>query len=261
MGASPYDYIIFFDTDSEFPAHSSTSNTPDFLLDSLSAMHASNDVYAYVHRTREKDSMIAFMWDYTKLYIAQKKLPIPDEDVDSVALMQDTPPEYAVSDGVLSGYPPADARLHAELTAQSRLETMVHNHTKLWRWNRHVYMTDLEIMRADWFRAGAAWDYFEYIDSLEGWYTERWGDHAFRTLQLKLLLKPKEFGFDPATGKSLKPARSSQGENLDLVQGVLRLENFPYAHQRFCQCGGGGNLGKFKCAGSSGEPGRKCVET
>ena len=48
-------------------------------------------MYAYVHRTREKDSMVAFLWDYTKLYLASKDKPPPREDIDHVSLYNDLP--------------------------------------------------------------------------------------------------------------------------------------------------------------------------
>lgn len=107
------------------------------------------------------------------------------------------------------------------------------NNTSLFRWNRHVYMTDLEVMHAPWFREQSKVDYYNYIDSLHGFYTYRWGDHAFRTLQLKIFLNAAQSGGDkPNGGRGWKETDANPPSF-----GVLQLKEFPYAHQRFCTCG------------------------
>lgn len=208
--------------------------------------------------------MVAYLWDYTKLYLADHSKRPPSEDVDHVSLFNELPPEHQalfarsiglreavaekISEQRRSGErmrskkttvvteegeeqtrdvlgallsDPGFAKRHlaadlSAVSAEADLESFLRNNTHLYRWNRHVYMTDLEIMYMPWFRADKVYDYFHYVDSLHGWYTDRWGDHAFRTMQLKLFLG------DAWDGKT---------------NGVLQLKEFPYTHQRFCTCG------------------------
>lgn len=49
-------------------------------------MKQNGHVYAYVHKTREKDSMVMSLWDYTLLYLGMHSLPMPRDDVDRVDL-------------------------------------------------------------------------------------------------------------------------------------------------------------------------------
>ncbi|CAD7949397.1 unnamed protein product [Amoebophrya sp. A25] len=377
-----FEFLFFFDTDSYFPeieikdqgsvAGSSDVVSVDYLSAAIEQMREAEHVYAYVHRTREKDSMVAFLWDYTKMYLADHKMAPPREDIDHVSLYNELPdmhfdllgraaklrelimeaeekrremaeevtaekekllkqlatlrtaqeiPQWeenkdarvtnesatglASGDGSSSsetvktskckannGSAPInitignsiaagaledeirhlDLRLaqmrHPEILQKSNgpqggttsisnettttsvgsskddfstavtatalvreylgldlaatlaegdLEGFFRNNTYLFRWNRHVYMTDLEIMYLPWFRSKRVYDYFHYVDSLHGWYTDRWGDHAFRTLQLKIFL--------------------GEAWNGTSAPGVLQLSDFPYGHQRFCTCG------------------------
>ncbi|CAD7926733.1 unnamed protein product [Amoebophrya sp. A120] len=266
-----YNFLFFFDTDSHFPkieladgGASAGDLTPssfadDYLSNTIEQMREEQHVYAYVHRTREKDSMVAYLWDYTKLYLADKDKQPPSEDLDHVSLFNELPDmhhqlfassaEFRESvvgkifdESRTTATTPKTANRDEEGTTktttallQSRefvethvgldlqakiaehdLESFLRNNTFLYRWNRHVYMTDFEIMYMPWFRDPKIYDYFHYVDSLHGWYTDRWGDHAFRTMQLKIFLDDKWNGSAP---------------------GVLELKDFPYAHQRFCTCG------------------------
>ena len=51
-------------------------------------------------------------------------------------------------------------------------------------------------------------DYYKYLESLNGFYLYRWGDHALRTLAVGFFLEEKD---------------------------VMKM-NVPYGHQGFCQC-------------------------
>eukprot|EP00392_Amoebophrya_sp_AT5.2_P006796 g6808.t1 len=270
-----YKFLFFFDTDSAFPkielkgaggaGEGEQTLAFDYLGATVERMRNEQHVYAYVHRTREKDSMVAYLWDYTKLYLADHSKRPPSEDVDHVSLFNELPPEHQalfarsiglreavaekISEQRRSGErmrskkttvvteegeeqtrdvlgallsDPGFAKRHlaadlSAVSAEADLESFLRNNTHLYRWNRHVYMTDLEIMYMPWFRADKVYDYFHYVDSLHGWYTDRWGDHAFRTMQLKLFLG------DAWDGKT---------------NGVLQLKEFPYTHQRFCSGAG-----------------------
>ena len=104
---------------------------------------------------------------------------------------------------------------------------LMRNNTNLVRWNRHLYMTDLELMYAPWFRLAKHVDFYNYIDSLHGFYSYRWGDHAIRTLQLKLFLDP---------GVWHEEASKCKQEDKSICRGVIRLTDFPYGHQKQCNC-------------------------
>lgn len=72
-----------------------------------------------------------------------------------------------------------------------------------------VMMNDNEILRTDWFAEGPYFDYFTYLDSLQGIWMHRWGDHLVRTFGIAMHM--------PETR---------------MVQLTL-----PYAHQEICMCG------------------------
>ena len=91
-----FDYHFFFDTDSYFPplevnerpgSTSGGSTGRDFIAESVNTMKAKDHVYAYVHKTREKDSMVVNLWDFTLLYMGMQNIPRPIDDVDSVELL------------------------------------------------------------------------------------------------------------------------------------------------------------------------------
>jgi len=77
-------------------------------------------------------------------------------------------------------------------------------------WEHDVYMNDIEIVSLAFFadREGVYQDYFRYLDSMNGFWLHRWGDHAIRTI---------------AVGMFVPRAK------------VYEME-IPYAHQGFCKC-------------------------
>eukprot|EP00392_Amoebophrya_sp_AT5.2_P002894 g2899.t1 len=75
-------------------------------------------------------------------------------------------------------------------------------------WNYNLYMNDIEINKLSFFRSDRYQEYFRYLDSFNGFFLYRWGDHALRTI---------------AVGMYLEPA--------DVMQMKI-----PYGHQGYCQC-------------------------
>merc|ERR1711862_1093232 len=45
-------------------------------------------------------------------------------------------------------------------------------------WSYNLYMNDIEINKLSFFRGEKCQEYFRYLDSLNGFFTYRWGDHA-----------------------------------------------------------------------------------
>jgi len=77
-------------------------------------------------------------------------------------------------------------------------------------WNLLVFMTDIEIVKIGWFNSKPYQDYFEFLDSMGGFWLHRWGDHAVRTIAVSMFL-PQE--------------------------RVYKMD-IPYAHQEYCKCSG-----------------------
>ncbi|CAD7937691.1 unnamed protein product [Amoebophrya sp. A25] len=75
-------------------------------------------------------------------------------------------------------------------------------------WNYNLYMNDIEINKLSFFRSEKYQEYFRYLDSFNGFFLYRWGDHALRTIAVGMYLEPK-----------------------DVMQ--MRI---PYGHQGYCQC-------------------------
>merc|ERR1711924_205755 len=86
-------------------------------------------------------------------------------------------------------------------------------------WNNQVVMTDCEIMRVSFFQPGTRYyEYFEYLDTLGGFWLFRWGDHAVRALGTGLALWPYEEG------------------RLEWPRLAAYAMKTPYAHQGSCFC-------------------------
>eukprot|EP00913_Durusdinium_trenchii_P026452 g24818.t1 len=77
-------------------------------------------------------------------------------------------------------------------------------------WNRVLFMNDIEITKLSWFQSERYQDFFQFLDSVGGFWLYRWGDHAVRTIAIALFLDP------------------------DLL---MRMQ-VPYGHQNTCRCGG-----------------------
>ena len=91
-------------------------------------------------------------------------------------------------------------------------------------------MTDIEVLRLDWFRGGAYQDLFRFLDAAHGFAKFRWGNHAVRTLGVALFAE-------------------------DGQVGTVAL---PYAHQEQCQCpdagGRHGPCGRGRACSPGPEP-------
>jgi len=85
-------------------------------------------------------------------------------------------------------------------------------------WNYNLYMNDIEINKLSFFKGPDYQDYFEYLDSVNGFYLYRWGDHALRTLAVGMFLEPED---------------------------VMQMK-IPYGHQGYCRC-----LSGRKCVAES----------
>jgi hypothetical protein len=65
--------------------------------------------------------------------------------------------------------------------------------TNLWGdYNRCHFWNNLEILDLEFFRSRKWREYFEYLETEEGVWTERWGDALIRTLGVTMFLAPKE---------------------------------------------------------------------
>lgn len=51
-----------------------------------------------------------------------------------------------------------------------------------------MFYTNFEICKLDWFRGDTYQNYFRFLDSLGGFYTQRWGDAPVRYIAVKTLL-------------------------------------------------------------------------
>merc|ERR1719331_1051204 len=69
-------------------------------------------------------------------------------------------------------------------------------------------MNDIEINKLSWFRGEEYQEYFKYLDSFNGFFLYRWGDHALRTIAIGMYL---------------------------LESDIMKMD-IPYGHQGYCQC-------------------------
>ncbi|KAK3496337.1 nucleotide-diphospho-sugar transferase [Neurospora crassa] len=60
------------------------------------------------------------------------------------------------------------------------------------KWNMCHYWSNFEIANLDFFRGREYQDYFRYLDSKGGFYSERWGDAPVHTLAVHMLLPPEK---------------------------------------------------------------------
>lgn len=52
-----------------------------------------------------------------------------------------------------------------------------------------LYYTNFEICKLEWFKKSKYLDFFDYIDSAGGIYTNRWGDHVIRYIGVNMLME------------------------------------------------------------------------
>merc|ERR1719387_921572 len=58
---------------------------------------------------------------------------------------------------------------------------------KNYKWYQQCVMSDIEVLRLDWFRGSAYQDFFKYMDSTGGFWIHRWGNNPIRTFAVGLL--------------------------------------------------------------------------
>merc|ERR1712060_253793 len=144
------------------------------LEDPFEKMWEQGHVYAYSHISRDQASAVQHFWEFCRLYME------------------------------LKGLDPKRTQIMRRIT-----DALVLRDTYWHEWNRVLFMNDIEITKLSWFRGQEYQDFFNFLDSMGGFWLYRWGDHAVRTIAIALFMDP----------------------SLLLKMGV------PYGHQNTCRCG------------------------
>merc|ERR1740121_2532223 len=131
-------------------------------------------VYGYSHVSRDQASAVQHFWEFCRLYMESR------------------------------GIDPKGTRILRRLT-----DALVLRDTYWHEWNRGLFMNDIEITQLSWFRSQQYQDFFNFLDSVGGFWLYRWGDHAVRTIAIALWLNPS----------------------------LLMRMGVPYGHQETCRCG------------------------
>mmetsp|Transcript_28439 Transcript_28439/g.64624 ORF Transcript_28439/g.64624 Transcript_28439/m.64624 type:complete len:198 (+) Transcript_28439:1-594(+) len=169
---SRFDFCLWLDTDAYFP---DTIN-----VDLIGEMQETNIKYAFSHRIWDPYHAVRHFWDHTLLYMQSRDIDLRTRE----------------------GMPDVAVEISLPGAADIVGEPMV-------VYNGKSIMADFQIMDVKWWSSGSFWDYFLYVDSMGGWWTDRWGDTAVRTVAVAMHLNHEEvWQFD-----------------------------LPYAHQKFCRCG------------------------
>jgi len=146
----------------------------DILSDPLERMWREDRVYGYSHVSRDQASAVQHFWEFCRLYFESK------------------------------GIDPKSTKMMRRLT-----DALVLRDTYWHEWNRVLFMNDIEITKLSWFQSRQYQDFFEFLDSVGGFWLYRWGDHAVRTIAVALFLNPDH---------------------------LMRMR-VPYGHQNTCRCG------------------------
>ncbi|CAK9044880.1 Carboxy-terminal kinesin 2 (XCTK2) [Durusdinium trenchii] len=183
-----FDYLWSLDSDSHFPSQ--------VKVDPFLELHQnSHIVMSWSYMTSTSPASVRKLWDYTMIYAMKEHIDLWSEKLNgSVGSRAETShfiSKFLVSNGL--------KRMPA--------------------WNYNVLMTDCEVLRLSFFRKARYRHYFDFLDSMEGFFRHRWGDHAVRSLGLALALWEE----DRSTWRIGAEPRVKQME-------------LPYAHQDFCQC-------------------------
>ncbi|CAD7957342.1 unnamed protein product [Amoebophrya sp. A120] len=141
--------------------------------DPIERMHRENRVYMYSHISRDQAGQVQHFWEFTRLYLEHKQ------------------------------YNPKSTKLMRRIT-----DALVMRDTYWHEWNRLLFMNDIELVKLSWFQSPVYQDYFQFLDSMGGFWLYRWGDHGIRTIAIALHL----------------------GEEF------LAKLNVPYSHQSACVC-------------------------
>lgn len=149
-----------------------TENVP---LDPIRRMHDEGRVYAWSHLLPDQAGAVRHFWNFSLLYFHLKGL-------------------------LNTGASGTDFRNRPMIEPFIRPQDQ--------EWSLNLYMNDIELVRLSFFRGEQYQSYFRYLDSLDGFFLYRWGDHALRTMAVGMFLQPEEVFQMPV----------------------------PYAHQAYCQC-------------------------
>jgi len=189
-GTQGFDYLWGLDSDSHLPALIDASEDPFVRL------HEDPNLvmgYHYITKTSPASSM--HFWDYTELYAMERGLNV---------------------------WPGKGHFL-------SKFSVFVGGYENARQWNTNVVMTDCEILRASFFRQGSRyWDYYSFLDSVQGFERYRWGDHAVRGLGVGLALQAEE--------KEQEESGRMRNASGSTLARTFKMEH-PYAHQSYCYCG------------------------
>lgn len=189
-GARAFDYLLGLDTDSHFPAA--------FGRDPFVQMHENSElVIGYHYMTKTSPPSAMHFWDYTMLYAMERGI-----DVRAAA----------------------PSRKHF----MSNFTVSIQGYENSIQWNSKVLMTDCELLRVSFFREGSRYfDYYSFLDSVQGFWRYRWGDHAVRGVGVGLALweEDRSTWMDGSIGRG--SAKWPRTFELD----------FPYGHQNYCHCG------------------------
>ncbi|CAE6967031.1 KTR4 [Symbiodinium sp. CCMP2456] len=192
-----FDYLWSLDSDSHFPAPVD--------VDPFLQLHSNPElVMGWSYITTTSPASVRRLWEYTMLYAMKEKV-----DIWSSTLSKNW----------------KSGRTHFMSTFLS--SSSVEGLDRMPLWNNRVLMTDCEVLRLSFFRSSRYQDYFRYLDSLEGFWSHRWGDHAVRTLGVGLALWEED-----------RPTwQQAVGRGSDGWPRAFQMD-LPYAHQDFCQCDG-----------------------
>ena len=169
------EYIWWLDSDAYFPAR--------IPYDPLRDLRDRGLIYGWSHIMMDQPLAVKGFWDITQLYMKTKRI----DPRESVFLREIT------MGSVTAASPEIDPEEKAVI------------------WKYRTIMADTQLLYVPWFRDpdGPYMDYYHYLDSHGGWWQNRWGDTAVRTMALGMFLAPTQH---------------------------QQYQDLPYAHQDYCRC-------------------------
>lgn len=194
-----FDYLLGLDSDSHFPSR--------IEKDPFEELHGNPElVMGISHITMTSPASVLNLWEHTMLYAMKENIDIWSQDL---FLKREKADRHFLFQFLNN----------REFIGLERVPS----------WNYRVVMTDCEILRLSFFRGKESRysEYFSYLDSLDGFWLHRWGDHAVRTLGVGMALW-KEDRSEWILGLSGRGSRSRPR--------VFTMD-MPYAHQDYCSCG------------------------
>eukprot|EP00930_Biecheleria_cincta_P031622 TRINITY_DN21949_c0_g1_i2.p1 TRINITY_DN21949_c0_g1~~TRINITY_DN21949_c0_g1_i2.p1 ORF type:complete len:530 (+),score=40.45 TRINITY_DN21949_c0_g1_i2:206-1591(+) len=192
-----FDYLWTLDSDSHFPGMIES--------DPFKELHSNPDfVMGYSYITMTSPASVRSLWEHTMLYAMREGVDIWTKRL-------------------ITNWRAGQVHFMSWF-----LRSSVEGYDRYPHWNNNVLMTDCEILRLSFFRDKGSryWDYFSYLDSVHGFWSYRWGDHAVRTLGVSMALWEE----DRMTWAEGRVGRGSDGWPRIFQMSV------PYAHQDYCTC-------------------------